>query len=78
MSFLRHQEIFRPMCSSRIQSWAKLPPPVGRHRAQPKGRTGRSTPWPIVTMSLQLAIPQQVALQQSLPPLHQLQVFCYE
>lgn len=30
-----------------------------------------SAPGPIVTMSLQLAIPRQVALPQSLLPLHQ-------
>ena len=37
-----------------------------------KGVTNLATPVLIIPMSLQSAIPQQVALQQSLPPLHRL------
>ncbi len=55
MSFLRHGQIYQPMS-----------PPKGRRRSRPG-----SAPTPIGSMSLQLAIPQQVALLQSLPPLHQ-------
>jgi hypothetical protein len=46
--------------------------------AQLQGRDERSTASPIVSMSLRLAIPRQVALQQRLLPLHQPTLFCYE
>src|SRR6266852_5692370 len=35
------------------------------------GGSPRAAPWLIVPMSLRLAIPRRVALQQSSPPLHQ-------
>jgi hypothetical protein len=69
MSFLRHGEIFR---SDRgVEPGAGQPPPVGRRRARVKER-GRSASWLIVSMSLQLAIPRRVALQQSPLLFHQL------
>ena len=56
MSFLRHGQIYRPMVSSGSPG---------------NGAVSSSVPAPIVAMSLQLAIPWRVALQQSPPPLHQ-------
>ena len=55
MSFLRHRQIYQPM--SLAKAWRR-------------NRPG-SVSTPIGSMSLQLAIPWQVALLQSLPPLHQ-------
>ena len=55
MSFLRHGEIYRPMDNGKRAGAACARPP----------------PALIGTMSFQLAIPWQVALPQSLPPLHQ-------
>jgi len=55
VSFLRHRQIYQPM--SLAKAWRR-------------NRPG-SVSTPIGSMSLQLAIPWQVALLQSLPPLHQ-------
>jgi hypothetical protein len=56
MSFLRHGEIYRTM----QRASGSLP-----------GRPIHAPPGLIVAMSFHLAIPWQVALLQSLPPLHQ-------
>ena len=55
MSFFRHGEIYRS----------------DEGTLQSAGSDPRLAPRPIVSMSLQLAIPRRVALQQSPPPLHQ-------
>jgi hypothetical protein len=55
MSFLRHGQIYQPM--SLAKEWRQS--------------IFGSASTPIGSMSLRLAIPRQVALLQSLPPLHQ-------
>jgi len=55
MSFLRHGQIYQPM--SLPKEWRQS--------------VFGSASTPIGSMSLQLAIPWQVALQHCLPPLHQ-------
>ena len=71
MRFLRHDGIYRSDVSSLLINPVQMPPPVGRPRYQAIGRAGRNyTSFPSSAMSLGLGIPWQVALQQSLPPLH--------
>lgn len=78
MSFLRHEEIYR----SDPAAVATLGPEAASRWSAPEPRSkrapGGSAASPIVPMSLRLAIPWQVALQQGLPPLHQPNPFCYE
>ena len=61
MSFLRHEEIYRPMSSRESV-----------RRNQIRGSPARTAPTLIGTMSFQLVIPWRVALPQSPPPLRQL------
>jgi hypothetical protein len=71
MSFLRHGEIYRSdvalktipsLQPSTASRWSAL--------SQDKGRGFHPAPFPSSAMSLGSAIPWQVALQQSPPPLH--------
>ena len=63
MSFLRQKQIY---------------PPMGPFVDTGDGPLSGFAPGPIVWMSLQPAIPWQVALPQSLPPLRRVRLFCYK
>src|SRR5260370_37155805 len=63
MSFLRQQQIY---------------PPIGSLICTGGGPLSGFAPGPIVWMSLPPAIPGQVALPQSLPPLRRVTLFCYK
>ena len=71
MSFLRHDEIYRSDVG--IKTILSLQPSTASRWSAPshdKGRGFGSAPFPSSAMSLESAIPWQVALQQSPPPLH--------
>jgi hypothetical protein len=75
LSFLRHGEIYRSdMGLKSIPQLAcrRVLPPIDRAlETEVNGCGFDAAPFPSSAMSLGLDIPWQVALQQSLPPLHQ-------
>ena len=71
MRFLRHAESIGPMrFSTPEKTGAGVPPPVGRPRAQLKGRDGRSAPRSSSAMSSDRLFLERVARQQSPSLLH--------
>jgi hypothetical protein len=72
VAFLRHDGIYRSdgVRSKSSKAGAGIPPPVGRPRAQLKGRDGRSAPYPSSAMSSGRLFLDRVARQQSPSPLH--------
>ncbi len=71
MSFLRHDEIYRPDVG--IKTILSLGPCAASRWSAPsqhKGRGFHPAPFPSSAMSLGSPIPWRVALQQSPPPLH--------